>query len=202
MNLNAILGLGERKIVLASASPRRVEILQRIGLTFEARPSNFDENNATYEIPEVFVLELSQQKAAIVAENINDGVVIGMDTIVVLNEMILGKPQSQTEAKQMLRRLSGQTHVVYTGFAILDRPSGKIINDFDKTSVTFRILTDEEIEAYATTGSPMDKAGSYGIQDQGAMFVYGMEGCFYNVMGLPVTKLCMSLRSLNPTQIA
>ncbi len=182
------------RVILASASPRRAQLLKLIGLDFEIIPSEIQENHELFAIPEVHVLEWSQKKAMNVAEKVDEGLIIGADTIVVLNNKILGKPGNENEAKQMLRELSGQTHIVYTGFALIHKPSGEIINDYDKTFVTFRTLQDSEIEAYVKTGHPMDKAGAYGIQDESAVFAEKIEGCFYNVVGFPLTKFYLSLK--------
>ena len=119
--------------------------------------------------------------------------IIGADTVVVLNNQILGKPKDAKQAKEILQQLSGKTHEVYTGFAIVEKPSGEMLSEFEKTLVSFRKLADEEIDRYIQSGSPFDKAGGYGIQDQGALFVQKIDGCFYNVMGLPVTKLYQAL---------
>ena len=126
----------------------------------------------------------------------NSGLIIGADTIVVLNNQILGKPKDAKQAKKILQQLSGKTHTVYTGFAVVEKPSGAVLSEFVKTLVSFRRLADEEIDRYIQSGSPFDKAGGYGIQDQGALFVEKIDGCFYNVMGLPVTKLYQALGKL------
>lgn len=196
MNLNAMLGMGDKKVLLASGSPRRKQLLELIGMQFEVRESGYDEDSASYALPEVHVLELSEKKAAAVAENITKALVIGADTIVVLRGEILGKPRDPGEAKTMLKRLSGKTHTVYTGFAIMDLASGRVANDYEKTEVSFRTLSDVEIDAYVATSSPLDKAGAYGIQDTSAVFVSRIEGCFYNVVGFPLTKFYTSLCSI------
>jgi septum formation protein len=164
-----------------------------IGFDFERVDSQIDEQSEVYTIPEVHVLELAQKKAFKVAEKINSGLIIGADTIVVLNNIILGKPKDAKQAKEILKQLSDRTHTVYTGFTIVEKPSGEMVSEFEKTLVSFRKLEDEEIIRYVQSGSPFDKAGGYGIQDQGALFVEKIDGCFYNVMGLPLTKLYQAL---------
>jgi septum formation protein len=194
LNLNTILGLNGRKLILASSSPRRKSLFQLAGFEFDVIDSNYDENNEVYTIPEIQALELAQKKAMKVAESISDGIVVGADTIVVLDNEIIGKPEDANHAKAMLKKLSGKTHTVYTGYAILEKPGLQYVNEYDKTKVTFRDLTDKEIEDYVNTGSPLDKAGAYGIQDQGAVFVTKVDGCFYNVMGFPISHFYVSLR--------
>ncbi|MFQ5649906.1 MAG: Maf family protein [bacterium] len=195
MNPNSLLNLNGRPLILASGSPRRASLLKLVGFEFEVKASQLDERNEAYAVPEVHVLELSQKKAWKVAETIKDGLIVGADTIVVLDSQILGKPDSPAQAREMLRRLSGYTHTVYTGLAIVAQPGGRTISDYEKTDVTFRNLSDTEIEQYVETKSPLDKAGSYGIQDQGALFVSKVNGCFYNVMGFPLSKFYSLLRS-------
>ena len=193
MKEGAFLNLNDKKLILASTSPRRENLLRMIGFDFEVVDSQVDERNEVYTIPEVHVLELAQKKALKVAEEIDSGLIIGADTIVVLNNQILGKPKNAKKAKEILKQLSDRTHTVYTGFAIVEKPSGEMLSEFVKTLVSFRRLEDEEIERYIQSGSPLDKAGGYGIQDQGALFVEKIDGCFYNVMGLPVTKVYRAL---------
>ncbi len=194
MNINALLNLNGKRLVLASASPRRAYLFELVGFDFEVLVSDLDEHNEEYTMPEVHVLELSQKKAWKVAETIKDGLIVGADTIVVIDNQILGKPAGVDEAAQMLRRLSGRTHTVYTGFTIIEKPGGKIASDYDRTEVRFRHLSQQEIAEYVKTRNSLDKAGAYGIQDQGALFVSGVNGCFYNVMGFPVTKFYETLR--------
>lgn len=191
--MNEISNVYGKKLILASISPRRENLLRMIGFDFEVVNSQVDEQSEVYTIPEVHVLELAQKKALKVAEKIDGGLIIGADTVVVLNNQILGKPKDAKQAKEILQQLSGKTHEVYTGFAIVEKPSGEMLSEFVKTLVSFRKLADEEIDRYIQSGSPFDKAGGYGIQDQGALFVQKIDGCFYNVMGLPVTKLYQAL---------
>jgi len=180
------------KLILASQSPRRAQLLSLIGFKYEIRPANLQEDEIREDDPSRHVLKLSLAKAQEVARDVNEGLIIGADTIVVLDDTILGKPQSFEEAREMLRRLSGRSHQVYTGFALVEKPSGRSASDYEVTTVHFRELQDWEIESYVETQNPMDKAGAYGIQDQSAVFADRIEGCFYNVVGFPLTKFYMT----------
>jgi len=184
-----------KKLVLASASPRRRALLRQIGLQFEVRESGVIEDDAPDVSPEDYVISLSKKKATAIALIEQDAIVIGADTIVVINGKTLGKPSTHQEAVTMLTTLSGRTHSVYTGFTLVDRPSNKFVSAFEMTKVTFRTLDKDEINAYVESGSPMDKAGAYGIQDDyGAVFVEKVDGCFYNVVGFPLTKFYITLK--------
>jgi septum formation protein len=183
-----------KPIILASRSPRRIHLLRQIGLSFTAQESGVDERIADGIAPEVAVRQLSLQKAFDVAARHRTGIVIGADTVVVLDGKILGKPSSKEEAISMLSQLGGRTHSVFTGFALVDVESKRSFVDHEKTEVTFRRLCEEEIETYVQSGSPMDKAGAYGIQDDyGAVFVERINGCFYTVVGFPLSKFYTSL---------
>jgi len=182
-----------KPIILASRSPRRIHLLHQIGLSFTVQESGVDEHIPDGIAPEEVVRRLSLEKASRVAERLHDGIVIGADTIVVLDGKILGKPSSKGEAISMLSKLGGKTHTVFTGFAMIDVVSKKSYVDYEKTEVTFRRLSIEEIECYVESGSPMDKAGAYGIQDDyGAVFVERINGCFYTVVGFPLSKFYTS----------
>jgi septum formation protein len=182
-----------KPIILASRSPRRIHLLHQIGLSFTVQESGVDEHIPDGIAPEEVVRRLSLEKASRVAERLHDGIVIGADTIVVLDGKILGKPSSKGEAISMLSQLGGKTHTVFTGFALIDVESQKSYVDYEKTEVTFRRLSNEEIESYVESGSPMDKAGAYGIQDDfGAVFVERINGCFYTVVGFPLSKFYTS----------
>jgi septum formation protein len=182
-----------KPIILASRSPRRIHLLHQIGLSFTVQESGVDEHISDGIAPEEVVRRLSLEKASRVAERLHDGIVIGADTIVVLDGKILGKPSSKGEAISMLSQLGGKTHTVFTGFALIDVESQKSYVDYEKTEVTFRRLSIEEIECYVESGSPMDKAGAYGIQDDfGAVFVERINGCFYTVVGFPLSKFYTS----------
>lgn len=177
-----------QKLILASQSPRRAQLLKIAGFTFEVRPSYLNEDEIEEPSPEKHVLALSKAKALHAARDVKQGIVIGADTIVVLDQQILGKPKDEDEARDMLRRLAGRFHHVYTGFALVEKPGGRLVSDFEVTTVHFRLLADWEIDRYVKTQSPMDKAGAYGIQDQSAVFADRIEGCFYNVVGFPLTR--------------
>ncbi|MGH7453356.1 MAG: Maf family protein, partial [bacterium] len=158
------IALPEKPVILASASPRRAEILKKIGLDFAIQPSAIDETNIAALPPAEYVVDIARRKVRAVAAEVTTGLVIGADTIVVLGNEILGKPASETEAGEMLRRLSGKTHRVFTGFVLCDRPSNHEAAGLEMTEVTFRALEEAEIAAYVRSGEAMDKAGAYGIQ--------------------------------------
>lgn len=174
--------------ILASASPRRAQLLKLIGLDFSIISNTIDEDKVSAENPVDHVKYLALEKAKEVSRKVKHGVIIGADTIVVLDKRILGKPRDDAEAKDMLTQLSGRNHTVYTGFALMEKPSGQWLVDYERTSVHFRTLSQAEIDAYIATGGPRDKAGAYGIQDLSAIFVDRVEGCFYNVVGFPLAK--------------
>ena len=160
-----------------------------MGLMFDVRASNVDENNIGIQNPKEHVLALSERKAQDIAKCVEEGIVIGADTIVVLEGKILGKPSDHNDAYKMLMALSGRWHEVYTGLTLIDRPSNRIITASERTRVKFRTLEEGEIVEYIQSGAPLDKAGAYGIQDDyGAVFVEKIDGCFYNVVGFPLTK--------------
>lgn len=176
-------------IILASQSPRRAHLLKQIGLQFSVQPSGIHEKIHDDLSYEENVKQLALHKAQDIAGKNKDGVVIGSDTIVVINHKVLNKPATKEEAFSMLSELSGRTHTVFTGFALVDVKSKKFYIDYEKTDVAFRRLTDAEITDYIATGSPMDKAGAYGIQDDfGAVFVEKISGCYYTVVGFPLAK--------------
>jgi septum formation protein len=175
-----------KKLILASASPRRRDLLTQIGLEFETIPSTVEEKTDETE-PVKLVAELALLKASDVASRV-EGLVIGADTIVVDGKTVLGKPRSNEEAVHMLQRLSGRQHQVMTGVAIVDPESGKHWVDVEITQVNFRELNLQEIQHYVDSGEPMDKAGAYAIQQKGALFVKAIEGDYFNVVGLPLLK--------------
>ncbi len=182
-------------IILASRSPRRAHLLRQIGLTFETSVCDIEEVFDPALTPEENARALSHMKAADVAQRFTQGIVLGSDTIVVLDGMLLGKPVSEDDARRMLRTLSGRTHTVFTGFALVDAETKKSYIDCERTDVTFRTLDDDEIAAYVAAGSPMDKAGAYGIQDDfGAVFVERIAGDYYTVVGLPLSKVYCALQ--------
>lgn len=178
-----------KKIILASASPRRSELLKQIHLEFSVIPANVEENFAEGASPQDIVSGLSLQKAKSVADTIKEeAIVIGADTVVA-GKTILGKPRDRQEAYDMLSSLSGAWHEVITGVALVDADSGKCISEYEITRVKIRDLSNDIIEAYIKTGEPMDKAGAYGIQGMGALLVEKIEGCYFNVVGLPLVRL-------------
>ncbi len=217
--------MNEPKIILASSSPRRHLLLQQMGLSFDVIPADIGEDVAPGSDPAETVEALSLQKAILVAEHLlpaeaditsgtagNPGtLIIGADTIVVLDGEILGKPSSPQHAAEMLRALSGRTHQVYTGVALVFRnenagkefppgqPPIRQHTFHERTDVTFGTLSEEEIAAYVSGGSPMDKAGAYGIQDDlGALFVERIQGDYYNVVGFPLFRFYREVNKLMP----
>jgi septum formation protein len=184
-------------VVLASSSPRRQQLLRQMGAEFVVAVPDIDETLRPGETPEAHVERLALEKAGAVSHGRSDGVVLGSDTIVVLGDRILGKPADPAQARSMLAMLSGRTHTVFTGFALLDIASGRRVVAHERTNVTFRRLDPEEIAHYVAGGSPMDKAGSYGIQDDfGAVFIERIEGDYYTVVGLPLCRVFVALREL------
>lgn len=187
-----------RKIILASASPRRRELLEQIGAVFEVCPSNAEEI-MTSGVPGEVVQELSRCKGSDVFERTSgDVLVIGADTVVAFQDSILGKPADAAMARDMLSRLQGNTHQVYTGVTLLLRQDGTVTQKsfYEKTEVVFYPMTGEEIDAYVRTGEPMDKAGAYGIQGKSAVFVEKIDGDYSNVVGLPLARLYQELKQM------
>ena len=187
------MNIFDEPLILASQSLRRAQLLSLIGMRFSVIPSAVDESLHDEQDPEKHVLKLSLLKAEDVASRTPEGLVIGADTIVVLDGEILGKPKSSEKAYKMLKQLSGRTHYVYTGFSLVEMPGGRKVSDFEVTAVHFRDLFDWEIIRYIESENPLDKAGAYGIQDQSALFVDRIEGCYYNVVGFPITKFFTAL---------
>lgn len=192
-----------RKIILASGSPRRKKLLQQINLPFEVQVSSVDEFFEPEQPASEIVQQLALRKARDICYNHNNALIIGADTIVVFEDEILEKPVNHREAKTMLQQLSGQTHQVQTGVALCKVESSQNITDtltfVEETSVTFGELDDKDIETYVAGGSPMDKAGGYGIQDDfGAIFVKRIEGDYYNVVGFPLHRFYNAMKSFAP----
>ncbi len=182
------------QIYLASKSPRRKKLLNQLNLKFKVISLDIDESMQDGETPAKLVKRLSLNKLENAKGLVKQGIIITADTIVVLNGKVISKPVDERDAERILKRLSGNTHIVYTGFSVYNVNNNKIITDYEKTFVTFRTLSSKEIKEYVSTGSPMDKAGAYGIQDDfGAVFVKKINGCYYNVVGLPLTKVYQSL---------
>ena len=181
-------------VFLASKSPRRRKLLKQLNIKFKSFSVEMDEKILRNEKPSNSVLRLSKEKLGLAKLKVKKGIVITADTIVVLNKTVLGKPKNKKDAFRILKLLSGKTHVVYTGYSIFNFTNNKTISEYEKTEVTFRDLTDEEIKEYINGGSPMDKAGAYGIQDDfGAVFINKINGCYYNVVGLPLAKFYHAL---------
>ncbi len=181
--------LNGKRFILASTSPRRETILKKAGIDFEVIfPENIEEESISDD-PVSHVLELSRKKAENVAKKINHSLILGADTIVVLNGTILGKPKDREDAFRMLRDLSGKEHNVYTGISLVDKDKGKVLSGYQLTKVKFNQLKDKEIKDYIDTGEPLDKAGAYGIQGMGSFLVERIEGDLDNVIGLPIRKL-------------
>lgn len=179
-------------IILASQSPRRQALMQLTGLAFTVRAADVDETMDPALPAAQEVCRVSQLKARTIAADSPDALVIAADTIVLIDGQVLGKPRCAQQAAQMLRQLSGRTHEVVTALSVCQGQTIRSVTDV--TRVTFRPLTDAEIAAYIATGEPMDKAGSYGIQGYGSMFVSHLDGDYFSVMGLPLCPLCALLR--------
>ena len=184
-------------IYLASQSPRRKILLKQLGINFKSFTIDLDEEIFENESPIKTVKRLASQKMHEAEKVKRDGIIITADTIVVLDKEIIGKPKSKKDAKLILEKLSNNKHYVYTSFVVKNSISKKEIIDYEKTEVTFRELTSLEIKKYISSNSPMDKAGAYGIQDDfGAVFVSKINGCYYNVVGLPLSKLYSALNEI------
>jgi len=184
-------------IILASSSPRRQQLLRQMGASFTIVKPEVDESPIPGESPEMLVERLSLRKALAGKLDHDSGIVLGSDTVVVLDGEILGKPIDADDARGMLARLSGRTHTVFTGFALVDLASDEQVVSHERTDVTFRALDQEEIERYVASGSPLDKAGSYGIQDDfGAVFIERIVGDYYTVVGLPLARVYVELRRM------
>lgn len=187
------------KLILASKSPRRVEILRKAGFAFEVRATDIDESPRGRESARTHVLRLAREKARAVAEQLGENsraVVIGADTVVVIGGKILGKPSDVREARAMLRLLNGKTHQVLTGVSIVSMHDKRELNRVESTRVHFLKLSKKEIEDYIHTGEPFDKAGGYGIQGIAGRFIDRIDGCYFNVMGLPISLVWTMLRQL------
>lgn len=184
-------------IILASASPRRKKLLEQINLKFKTLSVNLDERQLPKEKPFRMVKRLAEEKLQLALQKIAHGIIITADTIVVLDGKIIGKPKDEIDAVKILKKLSGRKHTVYTGFAVFNTITNKKICSYEKTFVQFRKLTNEEISLYVDSGSPMDKAGAYGIQDDfGAVFIQSISGCYYNVVGLPLSRVYHALKEV------
>ena len=176
-------------IILASKSPRRKYLLKQAGLSFTVMPSSIDENSIPISQPEIYVRTLAEAKANDISKKYSESWVIGADTIVLIDGIVLGKPSSKTEARVMLKRLSGQIHQVFTGYSICCIARNRFFSETIITEVLFKNLTDDEIEWYINTDEPFDKAGAYAIQGLGTFLVKSINGSYTNVVGLPVCEV-------------
>jgi septum formation protein len=182
-------------LILASASPRRRELLTQLAIPFTVMPAHIDEQPYPKEVPHAYVVRVAQAKAQHVAQQCPTAIVLGADTVVVLDQEMLGKPRSADNARQMLSRLSGRQHTVITGLAVVHHAQHFVRLDTVRTLVCFRALTPADIDGYLATGEPFDKAGAYAVQGIGGAFVASLEGCYTNVVGLPVRRTAALLRA-------
>jgi septum formation protein len=186
--------IGETRVILASQSPRRRQLLGLVGITHEVQPADVDESLVVGELPEQYVERLAREKSEVIASVEHDALVIGADTTVVIDNIILGKPLDVGDAERMLRMLSGRSHTVMT--AVAASFNGRTVSGVEIVDVTFRPLDDDEIRSYVATGEPMDKAGAYGIQGYGATIVRRIDGDYFAVMGLSLMRLVALFREL------
>ncbi|MGI6492974.1 MAG: Maf family protein [Pelotomaculum sp.] len=186
----------DNKIVLASASPRRAELLRQVGLEFEVMVSEVEETLTPGLEPAAQVELFALRKANAVAAALDRGIVIGADTVVVQGGRVLGKPVDAQEAVEMLQLLQGKGHEVYTGVALVDARSSVKLVEHVMTRVFFNAMSEETIRRYVATGEPLDKAGAYAVQGRAALFINRLEGCYYNVVGLPLARLATMLKKL------
>jgi len=184
------------KFILASASPRRIELLSLLGLHFEIMPSHVNESFMEGELPREHVLRLSEGKTEKAAAAHPDAWVMGADTIVIINGEVLGKPRTPDEAKEMLDKLSGRVHTVLTGFTVTRRSADILIRDAIESSVRFREIPDDEMAWYIGSEEPYDKAGGYAVQGMGAFFIKEIHGSYTNVMGLPLCEVVDVLKGV------
>lgn len=185
-----------KRIILASGSPRRKELLTSLGLDFEVVKSDFEEDIENKAFSDELIINLAEEKVKDVAKKVkNPSIIIGADTVVIIDDEILGKPVNEQDAFSMLKKLSKRTHKVVTAIAIFDTKENLMKSEAVTSEVTFKELSDEEIKRYIQTGEPMDKAGSYGIQAYGGLFVSCINGCYFNIVGLSLHRLGEMLKS-------
>lgn len=184
-------------LILASASPRRKELLNAVGLTFKIRPTDVDETGLPDESPRAHVRRLSGEKAAVIASRYPKALVLGADTIVVIDGQILGKPRNQKQARVMLRQLSNRKHTVFTGFTIVCKQTGAAKTGVVQSAVYFKEISPEEMDWYVNSREPYDKAGGYAAQGMGASFIRSIRGSYTNVIGLPLCEVVEALKSMN-----
>jgi septum formation protein len=186
------------KLILASSSPRRAEVLRNAGFVFQARAADVDETRLPHEAPEDYVRRVAQAKAQTIAQQARaageHAIVIAADTTVLAEGQILGKPKHAEDARRMLRLFSGKTHQVLTALCVINIPTDKESVHVEKTRVEFLKMSEEEIENYIRSGEPFDKAGAYGIQGIAGRFATRIEGCYFNVLGLPLSRLWTTLQ--------
>ena len=183
--------------ILASASPRREELLRSAGLKFKILPAHVNEDYIDGETPRQHVRRLSQDKALVLAQKYPDAWVLGADTIVVIDDLILGKPKNKTQARQMLEKLSGREHKVFTGFTLARTASKITKTTVVQSAVKFKPISTEEMEWYISCDEPYDKAGGYAVQGKGACFIKSIRGSYTNVIGLPLCEVLEELKKLN-----
>lgn len=185
--LSLLKDLDKYEVILASASPRRFELLNKIGLTFKVRPSNVEEDlkKASHD-PAEYAMQIAKQKAKQILNKYPGSLIISADTIVILDDQIIEKPQDERHAFEILRKLNGRTHQVITAFGFIYKNNESF--SYEKSAVTFRRLTHQEIKAYISTGESLDKAGAYGAQGYGALLIEKIDGCYFNVVGLPLSS--------------
>ncbi len=181
-----------KKIILASKSPRRKKILEQVGLSIKVVVSDFDEDKISFKTPQEMVEKLSLEKAKTVARKHPSAIILAADTTVIFNGEIIGKPKSKKDAFRILKLLSGSTHEIVTGFTIVE--GQKSITKHVASKVKFKQLLDKEIGVYVATGEPMDKAGGYGVQERGGLFMEYIEGDYFNVVGLPIFAVAQVLK--------
>lgn len=186
-----------QKLILASASKARAKLLSQMELKYEIIPSYVDETIENSLDPEEIVKELALRKAKKVSQSCSNALILGFDTMIYFNGEIIGKPKNKDQARNILLSFSDNNHIVYTGIAIIDTESKKIISDVEKTIVHFRSITEEEIEHYLDNEAYLEKAGSYSILEKAAFFVDSIEGCFFSVVGIPLAKLAKDLKHFN-----
>lgn len=191
-----ITNMQKRRIILASRSPRRKKMLEQLGLEFEVAASDYDEDMAALSEPHELAKFIAFKKAEAVAKNYEDALVIGADTFTVLENKFIGKPKDKDEARTILKNFSGKEHQVITGLAIIDTKNGNIIRETGQAVIKFRNLDSREIEDYIATGEPLDAAGAYNMNDHGAALVESVNGDYYSVVGLPLSKLYVELKKM------
>ena len=191
--LSLLKNIDQYEIILASQSPRRYELLKMIGLKFKVRPSHAEEINRGNLPPIEYTLNNARLKGLEIAKKSPESLVISADTVVVLKGEILEKPEDELHAREILKKLSGKTHEVVTGFGFMLHANDKSVFNHETSKVTFRNLSQSEIRSYINTGEPFDKAGGYGAQGAGSLLIKGIEGCFFNVVGLPLANFFVTL---------